>query len=85
VHFKDCDATVAAAARARGLGYLDAVRAQLFCELGKGAVDFQRVSAALERANYDGWIVVEQDVFPGYGSPKASALRSRHYLRGLGL
>jgi inosose dehydratase len=85
VHFKDCDSTVAATARADGLGYLAAVRAQLFCELGKGAVDFPAVIDALQRHNYHGWIVVEQDVFPGYGTPVESARRSREYLRALGV
>jgi inosose dehydratase len=85
VHFKDCDPAVARDARARGLGYLAAVRAQLFGELGTGAVDFAAVTAALNRQGYDGWIVVEQDVFPGYGTPKDSALRNRKFLRSLGL
>ena len=85
VHFKDCDLRVAGTARAKGLGYLDAVHAQLFCELGSGGVDFPAVVAALRRSDYDGWIVVEQDVFPGYGTPKASAHKSREYLRSLGL
>jgi inosose dehydratase len=40
---------------------------------------------ALQRHGYDGWIVVEQDVFPGYGTPADSARRSREYLRNLGL
>ena len=85
VHFKDCDQAVAARARANGLGYLAAVRAQLFCELGAGAVDFKAVTDELRQLNYDGWIVVEQDVFPGYGTPAESAQRSRDYLRRLGL
>lgn len=85
VHFKDCDLSVATAARAQGLGYLAAVRSQLFCELGSGVVDFAAVTEALRRAHYDGWIVVEQDVFPGYGAPKESAQKSRDYLRNLGL
>ena len=85
VHFKDCDPAVARRARASSLGYLAAVRAQLFCELGRGGVDFAAVIAALRTVGYDGWIVVEQDVFPGYGTPLASARRNREYLRGLGL
>jgi inosose dehydratase len=85
VHFKDCDPAVAATARARHLGYLAAVRAQLFCELGNGTVDFAAVIAALSRIRYDGWIVVEQDVFPGYGTPAESAKRNRDYLRSLGI
>ena len=31
------------------------------------------------------WIVVEQDVLSGMGSPKASAQRNRDYLRTIGL
>jgi inosose dehydratase len=85
VHFKDCDQEVATRTRAGGLGYLAAVREQLFCELGKGGVDFNAVTDELRRMNYDGWIVVEQDVFPGYGTPAESAKRSRDYLRRLGL
>ena len=85
VHFKDCDRKVAAAARAEGLGYLAAVRRELFCELGTGAVDFAAMIRALKQTAYDGWIVVEQDVFPGYGTPKQSAKRSRDYLRSLGI
>ena len=60
-------------AREQGLGYLAAVRSQLFCELGRGSVDFRAVAGALEKMRYDGWIVVEQDVFPGYGTPAESA------------
>ena len=85
VHFKDCDPEVARNARAQGLGYLAAVRGQLFGELGTGAVDFMAVRDALTRNDYDGWIVVEQDVFPGYGTPKESASRNRAFLRSLGL
>ena len=85
VHFKDCDSSVADAAHHEGLGYLDAVRSQLFCELGKGVVDFAAITGDLKSSGYHGWVVVEQDVFPGYGSPKESALRNREFLRGLGL
>ena len=85
VHFKDCHPRIAADARAAGLGYLAAVRSKLFCELGAGAVDFVAVLAALRRHAYAGWIVVEQDVFPGQGAPAESAARNRAYLRSLGV
>ena len=85
VHFKDCDLKAANLAREQGLGYLAAVRSQLFCELGSGVVDFAAVVDRLRGEGYSGWIVVEQDVFPGYGTPKASAQKSRDYLRRLGL
>lgn len=85
VHFKDCDESVAAASRSAGIGYLEAVRARLFCELGAGCVDFAAVIDALRAIDYHGWIVVEQDVFPGDGTPAESARRSREYLRSLGI
>ena len=85
VHFKDCDPAVAARARSRDLGYLAAVREQLFCELGAGEVDFAALLAALREMRYHGWIVTEQDVFPGLGSPLQSAARNRAYLASLGI
>jgi inosose dehydratase len=84
VHFKDCHPQLAAAARAGQLGYLAAVRSEVFCELGAGAVDFAAVLDALRGLDYDGWIVVEQDVFPGLGSPADSARRNRMFLDALG-
>ena len=85
VHFKDHDPQVAARARAEGLGGVDAVGLGLFCELGQGDVDFPAILAQLEAMNYSGWIVVEQDVLPGMGSPKESAARNRAYLHSIGL
>ncbi|MFN8481840.1 MAG: sugar phosphate isomerase/epimerase [Anaerolineae bacterium] len=85
VHFKDCDPNVAAQARAQGWNYFEAVGHGLFCELGKGCVDFSAVTESLRQANYDGWVTVEQDVLPGLGTPKESAARNRAYLRGIGL
>jgi inosose dehydratase len=61
------------------------VRSAIFCELGTGMVPFAGVLDALRIENYAGWIVVEQDVLPGLGTPAASAVRNREYLRQLGL
>ena len=65
--------------------YQRALGQGLFCELGRGVVDFPALLADLQAANYDGWIVVEQDVLPSMGAPLASATRNREYLRGIGL
>ena len=85
MHFKDCHPRIAAQARAEGWDYFEAVRRGVFCELGQGAVDFAAVAAWLRARGYRGWIVVEQDVLPGMGAPKASAARNRAYLRTIGL
>ena len=85
VHFKDCDPAVARQARERGWDYFEAVRRGIFCELGRGSVDFPAVATALAARGYGGWVVVEQDVLPGMGTPAASARRNREYLRSIGL
>jgi inosose dehydratase len=85
LHFKDCDPEVAARSRAQGWDYFRSVREGVFCELGRGDVDFPGVVAELQRQRYDGWIVVEQDVLPGMGDPKASAQRNHDYLRSIGV
>jgi inosose dehydratase len=85
VHLKDADPAVMARAREMGLNYFQAVAEGVFCELGQGGVDFEKVLAALNGLGYDGWVVVEQDVVAGRGTPLESARRNRDYLRGLGL
>jgi inosose dehydratase len=85
VHFKDCQPAVAARSRAEGWNYFESVRQGIFCELGQGEVDFAAVVQVLVDIDYDGWAVVEQDVLPGMGTPKESALRNRDYLYTLEL
>ncbi len=85
VHFKDCHPAVANQARQQGLDYFQAVRNGVFCELGQGSVDFPTVLKELQNRGYQDWIVVEQDVLPGMGTPLESATRNRNYLKTLGL
>ncbi len=85
VHFKDFSREVAELVKRNDWNYFEAVRNGVFCELGKGAVDFRKVKEWLEYTGYDGWIVVEQDVLPGMGNPKACAKNNRAYLQSIGL
>jgi inosose dehydratase len=85
MHFKDCHPDIADRARSEGWDYFEAIRQGVFCELGQGCVDFPAVLNRLKQQNYDGWVVVEQDVLPGMGSPKQSALRNREYLQSIGI
>jgi inosose dehydratase len=66
-----------------GWDYFEAVRRGVFCELGQGGVDFSAFIAAIRER--DGWLIVEQDVLPGMGTPLESARRNREFLAGLGL
>jgi inosose dehydratase len=83
VHLKDCQPDVAAQARANGWDYFEALRHGVFCELGKGSVDFPRLLRRLGEWDYQGYMLVEQDVLPGMGSPKESARRNREYLASI--
>lgn len=84
VHFKDVDPAIVAASRANGWDGPESVGHGVFCELGRGCVDFPGMLRALDEIGYDGWIVVEQDVLPGMGNPRESARRNRAYLRSIG-
>ncbi len=81
IHCKDCDPAVARQARAVQWDYFTALRHGVFCELGKGCVDFAGLFRWLIRRNYDRYVLVEQDILPGMGRPKESARRNREYLR----
>ena len=85
VHFKDCHPEVAEKSRKEGWDYFKSVANGVFCELGKGAVDFKAIVKELQVQNYSGWIVVEQDVLPGMGNPKVCAQRNREFINYLGL
>ncbi|MFM7678151.1 MAG: TIM barrel protein [Roseiflexaceae bacterium] len=85
VHFKDCHPEIATRTRHEQLDYFAAIQAGIFCELGKGAVQFTAIRDTLHQIGYSGWIVVEQDVLPGMGAPRLSADANRVYLRSIGL
>lgn len=85
IHFKDCNLKIADYSRQKQLDYFQSLHKGVFCELGKGAVDFKGIVAELNNQKYNGWIVVEQDVLPGMGNPKKCAQRNRDYIRTLGI
>ena len=85
VHFKDYNPAIGELALRNRFGYLKSVEEGVFCELGKGNVDFKSIVKILTEKGYEGWIVVEQDVLPGMGSPKSCADNNRSFIRNLGL
>lgn len=85
VHFKDYDPDVRRISKESTYDYFESVANGVFCELGKGAVDFKEIIRILDEKDYEGWIVVEQDVLPGMGAPKRSAHANRKFINSLGL
>jgi len=83
VHLKDCSRELAQESRGQHWDYFQSLRHGIFCELGRGCVDFEKVLCWLKEQRYQGYVLVEQDVLPGMGAPKNSALRNREYLRSI--
>jgi inosose dehydratase len=83
-HFKDYHPGFGKQGIQEGWDYFQSVSAGVFCELGKGEVNFPALLEELNKIGYEGWGVVEQDVLPGMGKPKESAKRNREYIRSLG-
>jgi inosose dehydratase len=83
IHCKDCHVEVAQRARTEQWDYFQALRHGVFCELGRGGVDFPAVLRWLKAKQYAGYVLVEQDILPGMGTPKESARRNREYLRSI--
>jgi inosose dehydratase len=83
VHLKDCRRDLARRSAEKGWDYFESLRQGIFCELGQGCVDFPAVLRWLKNVGYEGYVLVEQDVLPGMGAPKESALRNREYLRSI--
>ncbi len=83
VHLKDCDPEIAARSRIEEWDYFESVSNGIFCELGKGDIDFPAFITELQKRNYEGWVVVEQDVLPSMGSPYESARRNLQYLNSV--
>lgn len=85
VHFKGYSEKAAEKCRREHIDGVAAVGEGVFCELAESDIDFGTVLSVLKEINYDGWIVIEQDVLPGTGTPKDNAQRNRDYLRSIGI
>jgi inosose dehydratase len=83
LHLKDVQLPVLEAARRDGVGFLEAVRRGVFCELGEGAIDLKRIIQDMTAGGYADWAIVEQDVDTrsSHVKPIESARRSREFLR----
>ncbi|MFT4233005.1 MAG: sugar phosphate isomerase/epimerase [Leucobacter sp.] len=60
-HLKDVSLEVAARVRAGEIDYREGVRQGMYQALGAGDARIAEIVAALRRAGYDGWYVLEQD------------------------
>jgi inosose dehydratase len=81
VHIKDLDISILEQAKTRGWSFAQALKSYIFAPLGQGAARIPEVIEKLRLADYDGWLVVEQDTTPG--DPTETARNNRKYLEDL--
>jgi len=86
IHIKDCDLDVKAKMDREKWSFAKAVTEDIMVEPGKGSIDLAELYKALVEKGYDGWVVVEQDLFPvkSFDIPLPIAKRGRRNLAGAG-
>lgn len=66
--------------------FAHAVGMDLFCEPSQGVVDFPALCRVLQEIDYNGYAIVEQDMYPAsFDKPLPIARRTREYLRAIGI
>ena len=87
LHIKECDPKIVGLAKANAWTFPKAVAEGAMCEPGSGSIDFAEFFAFMKQIGYDGWVVVEQDMYPldDFGKPAKIAARTRQYLKSVGI
>ena len=81
LHLKTVDATIRSVVEKEKVPFVKAVAMDMFCELSEGVIDFEALRDILREVNYDGWAIVEQDMYPApFDKPLPIAKRTRQYL-----
>jgi inosose dehydratase len=85
LHLKSVDAELRRRVDEEGIPFATAVAMDVFVEPQAGAVDFAGLRDALGEVGYDGFGIVEQDMYPcPFDRPLPVAQRTHNYLRSLG-
>ena len=85
LHLKNVDPEVKRKVEAEGIPFQAAVGMGVFCELSQGSVDVVALRNLLSEIDYDGWVIVEQGMYPApFDKPLPIAKRNLAYLRKLG-
>lgn len=85
VHAKDINQAILGKLQRGEITLRDAVGSGLFCDLGKGMVDWNGFASILTNGGYQGWVVAEQDrlLTPGAREPFESNRHNHEFLKSL--
>ena len=85
LHLKNVDPKIQKKVNAENLPFATAVGMGVFCEPSDGVVDFLAFRDVLQDVKYQGFAIVEQDMYPvPFDVPLPIAKRTRAYLREIG-
>jgi inosose dehydratase len=86
VHFKNVDAEVLQRVERDGISVGQASGMDVFCALEDGVVDYEAVRDVLRAVDYNGFAIVEHDMFPApFDKPLPIARRALAYLEEIGI
>jgi inosose dehydratase len=86
LHLKSVDREVQQRVESDGIPFAKAVANDMFVEPSKGAVDFKALRDILAEVGYEGFGIVEQDMYPApFDKPFPIAQRTHKYLLEIGL
>jgi inosose dehydratase len=86
LHIKTVDGERLRQAHERDLSFPEAVAAGVFCEPDVGVIDFPAFTGLLGELGFDGYAIVEHDLYPcAFDVPLPIATRTRQYLGRIGL
>lgn len=86
LHLKSVDLIVQRKVEADRIPFAQAVGMDMFVEPNQGTVDFSAFRDLLRELDYNGYAIVEQDMYPAaFDKPLPVARRTREYLRQIGI
>jgi len=86
LHLKSVDVELQRKMGVENIPFGEAVGMDMFCEPSKGAVDFIAFRDLLREIDYEGFGIVEQDMYPApFDKPLPIAKRTREYLKEIGI
>lgn len=81
IHLKDIRGEVVAKVREEGLSFLQGVRLGTFTVPGDGDIDFAPIFDIIDKAGYEGWMIVEAEQDPALANPLEYAIKARKYIK----
>jgi len=86
LHLKSVDPEMQKKVEVEGIAFANAVAQDMFVEPSEGAVDFDAFRDVLQEINFEGFGIVEQDMYPApFDKPLPISKRTRAYLQEIGI